>query len=70
MVFFKMKVHQDIQLIFKRHFQGSVASREQGRDVGQYVVDGGHKVAVGLVFFPRFSGHPLVGHWQIIRNLR
>src|SRR3990172_9505659 len=43
-VFFQMEVHQDVQLIFKRHFQGSVASREQGGDFGQYVVYRCHKV--------------------------
>src|SRR3989339_1267678 len=35
-VFFQMEVHQDVQLILKRHFQGSVTSRKQGRDVGYY----------------------------------
>ena len=68
-VFFQMEIHQDVHLIFKRHFQGPVASREQGGDVGQYVVDRCHKVHMGLVFFSSFPGYPRVGHWHILRNI-
>lgn len=68
-VFFQMEIHQDVQLILKRHLKRPVASREQGGDVGQYVVDRFHEVGVGLVLFLGSSGHPRVGHEQILRNI-